>query len=192
MSTLPHALPDVEQYRQALYIAAQLDLDPCLIGKLDLSGVMQQTMLEAHTSAAQFRGRTESEVLAWLRRIMAHNLIDAIRRHRRAGYDATLEQSLYDSSMRLEAVLSADDTPPVERAIRNEELLRLTSAMSLLTDDQRLAVTRHHLQGATLVDVAIEMGRSKEAVAGLIHRGMMKLRELFTEMPKQLDASHSG
>ena len=33
-----------EKYRAVLYFAAQFDLDPLLQGKLDLSGVVQQTL----------------------------------------------------------------------------------------------------------------------------------------------------
>ena len=169
-------------YREALYLAAQFDLDPLLQGKLDLSGVVQQTLLDAHAGFTQFRGTHESELLAWLRRILANNLIDGIRRLDRVKYDARLEVSLAESSLKLEAILAADHTPPEERASHNEEILRLTQAMLGLPEDQRQAVLRHHLQRVTLADVAREMGRTKEAVAGLIHRGMTRLRDLLTEI----------
>lgn len=173
------AIPNLEKYRDVLYFAAQLDLDPLLQGKLDLSGVIQQTFWDAHAGFVAFRGECESELLAWLRRILANNLIDEIRKLDRAKYDARLEVSMAESSLRLEAVLAADVTPPSNRAVRNEELLRLTQAMLELPEHQRTAVMRHHLQAATLADVASEMGRSKEAVAGLIHRGMTRLRDLL-------------
>lgn len=172
---------DLEKYRDTLYLAVQLDLDPLLQGKLDLSGVVQQTLWDAHAGFTQFRGTREFEVLAWLRRILANNLIDEIRKLDRAKYDARLEVSLAESSLRLEAVLAADHTPPEECVCRNEELFRVMQSMLELPADQRTAVLRHHLQGATLAVVAVEMGRRKEAVAGLIHRGMIRLRDLLAE-----------
>ena len=43
-------------------------------GKLDASDLVQQTLLEAHCDLPSFRGRTEGELAAWLRAILAHQL----------------------------------------------------------------------------------------------------------------------
>jgi RNA polymerase sigma-70 factor, ECF subfamily len=181
MNATDQALPDFEKYRELLYITAQLDVDPFLDNRLDLSGVVQQTLLEAHLGFAAFRGTNEGDLLAWLRRILANNLIDQIRRITRGRPSARLEQSVSATSLKLQSLLAADHTPPEERAIRNEEHLRLTQALAKLPADQRTAVLRHHLQSASLASVAEEMGRSREAVAGLIHRGMTSLRNLLQE-----------
>jgi len=42
-------------------------------------------------------------------------------------------------------------------------------------------VTLHHLQGWTLAELAKHFGRSEAAVAGLLHRGFKRLRELLQE-----------
>jgi RNA polymerase sigma-70 factor, ECF subfamily len=172
---------NLEDYRSYLRLQAQLDLDPRLQVKLDLSGVVQQTLLEAHQDGARFRGGNDAALLAWLRQILARNLLDEVRKVRRARFDATLEQSLDESSARLEAALAAEQSSPSEQASRNEELQRLARALEQLPEDQQTAVLRHHLQGVPLADVAGEMGRSKAAVAGLLHRGLTRLRELLAE-----------
>lgn len=169
----------VEAYREMLYVSAQLDVDRALQGKLDLSGVVQQTLLEAHQQAGEFRGSSEAEWLAWLRRILSNNLKDEIRRIQRAGYDARLDVSIHQTSARLDAILAAGHTPPDARAMKNEEWLKLTRSLLQLTAEQRQAVIRHYLQKATLSEVASEMNKTREAVAGLIHRGLLKLRELM-------------
>lgn len=179
MTELPQHASTLERFRQPLYLTAQLDIDPMLRGKLDLSGVIQQTLLEANQGLSTLQGRSEGELWSWLRRILVHNLIDEVRRLDRAGYDARLEVSIHQSSLRLQAQMAADHTPPDERASKNEELLLLAKALLELSDEQRTAVIRHHLQKATLNEVAEEMQKSREAVAGLIHRGMMKLRSLL-------------
>jgi RNA polymerase sigma-70 factor (ECF subfamily) len=172
--------PDrLEPYRAYLRLRARLDVDPRLSGKLDLSGVVQQSLLEAHQGLAGFRGTDEAELLAWLQQILTRNLLDEIRRLRRAKYDAALECSLEDLSTRVRGNLAADHSSPVTRACRHEELLRLSTALEQLPADQQTAVVLHHLQGMPLADVATQMDRSRPAIAGLLHRGMTRLRDLL-------------
>jgi RNA polymerase sigma-70 factor (ECF subfamily) len=170
---------DLECYRSYLHLLAELDIDPRLGSKLDLSGVVQQTLLEAHQDQAELRNQSETALANWLRRILTRNLLDEVRRVRRSGFDATRDQSLEDFSSRAEASLVAEQTSPSERASRNEELLRLARALEQLPDDQRTVVVRHHLQGEPLGTVASALGRTKPAVAGLLRRGLMTLRDVL-------------
>ena len=66
-------------------------------------------------------------------------------------------------------------TPPelavgLLRAVQTSEAPATGSlVLERLPLDQQIAVVRHHLQGTPLAIVAKEMGRSKAAVAGLLH-----------------------
>ena len=179
----PHEGPVVERFREYLRVLAGMHLDPRLRGKLDPSDVVQQTLLEAHARRDQFRGTSEAELAAWLRRMLANNLADALRGFRCAKRDLRLERSLEEavdqSASKIEGWLVAEQSSPSEQAMKNEQLLRLTSALVRLPDAQREAVTLHHLQGCTLPELAARLGRSETAVAGLLHRGLVKLRELM-------------
>jgi RNA polymerase sigma-70 factor (ECF subfamily) len=57
----------------------------------------------------------------------------------------------------------------------------LAEALARLPEAQREAVVLHYLQEQPLADVARQLGRSEAAVAGLLHRGLNKLRELLHE-----------
>ena len=172
---------ELERFREFLSLLARLQLTPRLQGKVDLSGVVQQTLLEAHQAAEQWRALEEAQRLAWLRRALAHNLTDEVRKLRTAGRDMAREQPLEAamecSSARLEAWLAADQTSPSQRAVRQEQLLRLAESLARLPEDQRTAVELHHLRGYAVAEVARQMGRSDGAVGALLVRGLKKLRE---------------
>src|SRR5262249_5268441 len=154
--------------------------------------LVQQTLLQAHAKRDQFRGTSEPELMAWLRQILAHTLAAAARRFatgaRDVGLERSLEAALEESSSRLEAWLAGDRAsplrpaaraPPVGQPQRTEQVLRLAEALARLPDDQRQAVELHHLQGCTLAEAAAQMGRGERAVAGLLFRGLKKLRQML-------------
>ena len=177
--SLPQQL-DPEQFRSYLRLLARLQLPQRLAPKLDASDIVQQTLLQAYRAQGEFRGRSPAEMAAWLRQILAHNLAHAARDHGRQKRDAKREVSLAaavnDSSTRLEAWLAADQSSPSQRAERNDQLLRLAAALETLPDDQREAVELHYWKGWTLAQVAAHQGRTPASVAGLVHRGLAKLR----------------
>ena len=169
----------LERYRDYLRLLARLQLGPEFWAKLDDSDVVQETLLKAHRAAGDYRGHTEAELLAWLRRILGNTLTDAARRFGARARDLGLERSLEESSARLEDWLAAEQSSPSEAAGRQEDLLRLAEALARLPDDQREAVELHHLKGASVAEIAEQTGRTRPSVAGLIRRGLQRLRELL-------------
>lgn len=146
-------------------------------------------MIEAHLALKQFRGESEHELAGWLRRIMARNLADEMRKFSRVKRDAGLEQSLQgalnNSSLCMERYLAGDGSSPEHRAIQNEQLLQLATAVESLPDDQRMAVTLHHLQGKSAAEIAGQMGKTDVAIAGLLRRGLKRLRELMKDVARE-------
>jgi RNA polymerase sigma-70 factor (ECF subfamily) len=178
-------VPDLEHYREYLRTLARLQLDDRLRGKLDPSGVVQQTLLEGHQARDQLRGLNDAQLAAWLRRALANNLADEARRLgaqvRDVGRERPLEQAVDESSARLEVLLAADHSSPSYQAARQEDLLRLAEALAGLPEDQRAAVELHHLEGRTLAETAQAMGRTRSAVASLVFRGLRNLRRRLDE-----------
>jgi RNA polymerase sigma-70 factor (ECF subfamily) len=175
----------LDRFRAYLRLLARLQMNPRLKAKLDPSDAVQQTLLQAHQAAEQFRGTTEGERAAWLRQILARNLATAVRDFARGKRDVAREQSLEvslaDSSSALDAWLAADQSSPSEQAVHNEQVLRLAEAVEELPEAQREALILQHWQGWSLAEIGAHLGRSTDAVAGLIKRGLKQLRQRLQE-----------
>jgi RNA polymerase sigma-70 factor (ECF subfamily) len=173
----------LESYRDYLALIARLEVDNQFLGKADISGVVQLTLLEAHQAWPKMAGKSELDTKRWLRSILAHNLIDEMRKLTAQARDVrrehSLEASLEESSIRIENWLAANDSSAMSRLSREEQMSQLARALSQIPDDQRIAVELHHLHGMSLADVAKRLDRSRGAVASLIFRGLSSIRKLL-------------
>lgn len=175
----------LNQFRPYLRMLARMQFDGNLQAKLDESDIVQQTLLEAHRSLTSFRGQTDEELTGWLRQILVRNIADEIRKFRSGKRDwrleASLEASLNASTIRLERFLACDDGTPSQIAMANEQMLALAAALLKLPEDQRRAIELFHLQGHSAAEVAKRLDRTDVAVAGLLRRGLKRLRELLRD-----------
>jgi RNA polymerase sigma-70 factor (ECF subfamily) len=176
---------DLEQYRLFLLRQADCQLGARLQGKLDAADLVQETLLQAHRKLSQFRGHTEAELAAWLRAILANTLAMAARQFEAGARDIARERPLQTSRgetrMHRNSPSAVVPTTPPEHALRQEQFFRLMDALEKLSEDQRRAIELHHLEGRSLVEVAAHMRRSKQAVVGLIFRGLRNLRRLLAD-----------
>jgi RNA polymerase sigma-70 factor (ECF subfamily) len=174
-----------EQYRGFLVLLARAQWDDVLRGWGDPSDLVQQTLLEAHQKRGDFKGETAAAFAVWLRTILKHNLIDlsiALHRGKRdCRLKRSLEAALEESSTRLGLNLARDDPSPSDVVATAEQLNRLADAIQQLPPDQLQAVTLHHLRDLSLEATAVQMGRTKAAVAGLLRRGLKRLGTLMGE-----------
>ncbi len=176
---------NLEDYREYLRLLAQIQMDPLLQGKIDLSGVVQQTMLEADQALPQYEVRAGGHLGAWLRRILANNMTDEIRKLRTGKRDVSRERSLEaafeQSSARLQSWLATDQPSPSGHALREEQAIRLSDALAKLPEAQREALVLRHFQDWSLAQIAEHLRRSHAAVAGLLKRGLQQLRNRLAD-----------
>jgi len=146
--------------------------------QFDPADVVQETLLRAHRSREQCRAKTEIEFRGWLRTILKNALAEFLRR---VLPQVAVDRAVEESSLRLEMFLADDQSTPSQRMMREEQLIRLADALGRLPEDQRQAVQFYHLDGHSRAEVARQMGRSEDAVNGLLIRGLRKLRGLLQE-----------
>lgn len=177
----PQVEAALERYRSYLRFLAEIKLDRRLRDRIDPSDIVQETLLRAHAAWHTYRGSQEGQRLAWLRQILMRAVLHAVRAARRAKRDIAREQPLFrlldQSSVKLEEWLAADEVSPSGAVQRAEELLHIAEALQQLPEPQRSAIIGYYWHGNTLVELSAALGRSAPAVAGLVHRGLRRLRE---------------
>ena len=169
-----------ELYRGQLLFLAKKQWGDVLQAWGEPSDLVQQTLLDAHKERGEFKGKTVAEFVDWLRTIMLRNTFDVIRSMRRKMRDCKRNTSLTQferSSACFGLNLAYDDLSPSGLAMREEQLTRMSQILDQLPPPQRQAITLRHFWGLTSEETAEAMGRSKDAVSGLLRRGLRTLRE---------------
>ena len=85
-----------------------------------------------------------------------------IRRERK------MVQAIEQSSIRLESMLIDSSPSPSENVSRQEQILNLTQALEKLPESQRRAIVLRMWHGRSLAEIADEMDKTQQAVAGLL------------------------
>ncbi len=177
--------PDLGRFRSYLHLLARLHLGDR--AALDPSDLVQQTLLDAHRGYAACRATTDAERAAWLRRILANNLVDAararVRARRDTGREVSLDAALAESSVRIGLWVSAPGPSPVQEAERHEQAVRLATALAALPEGEREALVLLHWHALTVAEIGERLGRTPAAVGGLLKRGLKRLRERMTDPP---------
>jgi RNA polymerase sigma-70 factor, ECF subfamily len=174
----------LERYRRYLSLLAQVQIGKRLQGKVDASDLVQETFLEAHRNFTRFRGKSEGELVSWLRQILAANLADTLRRYLGTqGRDIRLERAIeadFDhSTVLLDRGLVARGSSPSHQAARREQAVLLADALAELPDDYREVLVLRHLESLTFPEVAQHMQRSVDSVEKLWMRGLAQLRKIM-------------
>ena len=177
-----------ERYRHYLRLLAEAQVGRHLRAKCDPSDLVQQTLLEAHRDFPAFQGQHETELLGWLRRILAHNLFNEARRFATRGRDATRELSLegfqagIDQSSQILGRGLADGGPtPSEVACEREAAVHVADVLTRLPENYQQVLLLRLFEGLPAEEVAQRMGTSAGAVRMLQMRALEALRGLVNQ-----------
>jgi len=168
----------LKRARPALRMLAQQRVPYQLWRRVDPSDVVQVTLKEAHEKRRQFRGTSEDQLLAWLRPLLLHRLVDELRRCKAkkndVRRDVSLDAVLSDTTARVRTEVAVAATPSRE-LIRRETIDQVSQALEKLPKNQWTVVMLLHFHGLKISEVASLLGRSSAAVAALLHRALGNL-----------------
>ena len=177
-----------ERCRSYLGYVARAQVETWLRAKVDASDVVQQTLMEAHRDFDRFQGASEKEWLAWLRRILAHNVSDYVRRFRgTAKRRQRLEVPIRSPGASTMAPgvpePAAQDRTPSQEFVLLEDELRVAAALEKLPPDYQEVIVLRNLERLPFDEVAERMERSRPAAQMLWMRAIQKLRDVLGEEP---------
>jgi RNA polymerase sigma-70 factor, ECF subfamily len=173
----------LENYRGYLFMLAHRYLSDKLRRRIDPADLVQVTFLEAQRDWQQFRGNSSGECAAWLRNILKNNVATAVARHITTQKRSLSREISFasgaadDSTAQWIGELPGSTTSPSRRAIRAESAKQLFEALHGIPETQAEAVRLRYLEGLSLAEIVDRLGKSETAVAGLLKRGLQKLRE---------------
>jgi RNA polymerase sigma-70 factor (ECF subfamily) len=178
----------LEMYRRYLSLLARVQIGQRLQGKVDAEDLVQETFLDAHRNFPRFQGRSEGELIRWLRQILAAKLADLLRRYlgthaRDVRLEREIEGAFDQSSVLLDRGLLAPQSSPSQQASRREQAVLLADALGELPVDYREVIVLRHLEGLTFPEVAGRMGRTVDSVEKLWMRALVQLRQLLGVNP---------
>jgi RNA polymerase sigma-70 factor (ECF subfamily) len=176
----------LEEFRVYLETLTFIQIDPRLRGHIRQSDIVLNTLVEAWKELDRLEGLDDAARKRRLRRMLINNLLDEVRAvtaaRRNARLERSLEQAATESACRLQECLAAEDTPPIERLVQQEDAERLLEALAQLPERERAALILQRYHHKTLAQIAEHLGCTTGAVAGLHDRGLKRLRVLLPDM----------
>jgi RNA polymerase sigma-70 factor (ECF subfamily) len=185
----------LEGCRQYLLLIANQQLEPELRVKSAASDLVQETFVSAGRHFQAFRGTTEEEFRAWLRRILLHHLVSQRRRflvtqRRNARRDVSL-QSVCSSAIQPKLTLAAETSSPSAHAILGEELQLIERTLQNLGDRQRYVIELRHRDQLSFGEIAQRLDISTSAARQLWARAVKRLKQQIAsshvQLPRRVD-----
>jgi RNA polymerase sigma-70 factor (ECF subfamily) len=176
-----------EACRTYLLLVANRELPSDVRAKVGASDLVQDTFLDCHRSFGLFKGDTEAELLAWLRRILLCNISDFNRRYvqttkRQIAREIPLEFDGVSRAARKEVATARSATASWQAVVR-EEAEAVEQAIRRLPDDYRRVIILVHREHRSFAQAAEVLNRSVPTV----HRLWLRAVEM---MSLELETDH--
>ncbi len=117
----------------------------------------------------------------WLTRVMYRMFIDSRRRYARSPIHLAVDNTINgdEDSAPLHDSLPSDDAEPDESLEQAHEARALQAALERLSDDHRVVIMLHDVEGYTLEEIAQVLDCPVGTLKSRIHRARARLRTLL-------------
>lgn len=165
----------VDRYKERLYALAYH-----MTGNHeDANDLVQEALIKAYRSLKKFRGN--SSFYTWIYRITVNYTLNHVKRRRRH-----VHFSLDDVDTAIETdphfiELMSHVTPRREVGL-NELQQRLNEALQKLSENHRMVVVMHDIQGMTHADIAKATGTSEGTVRSRLFYARQQLQGLLSDL----------
>jgi RNA polymerase sigma-70 factor (ECF subfamily) len=197
VSEVLHRLPDartgstealgeiLEACRKYLLLVAERELAPELRGKGGASDLVQEVMIDALRDFGHFRGDSEEELLAWLRRLLLNNLADFARLYRETSKrQLAREVSLTGDSSAGGGPDPADTDPsPSGLAAGHEEAEVVRAALATLPEDYRQVLLLRYQEELSFEEIGRLLNLTANAARKLWARAAKRLQQKLEPPP---------
>jgi len=168
----------LEACRAYLLLMAKEELADDVRAKIAPSDLVQVTLHEACKDFDRFRGESEGELLAWLRRILINNARDAIRSFREiAKRELNREISLDDAGSQhgLKHKLVSTQPSPSGQAMAAERWRRVLQALEKLDEKPRQVLRWRNLEQLSFVEIGRRLNISEDGARKIWSRAVQRL-----------------
>lgn len=158
-----------------LAVLIRYKLSERLRQRVEVDDLLQEVFLAAAKDIGGFTYRSPGSFMSWLSRIADHLIADEARSLARQKRHA-VEMLRFRSATNPGGPEPADPDTPSRIFSQNESVENLLARLDALPPDYRQAILLAKVQGLSSAEMATQMGRSREAVAVLLHRALQRLR----------------
>ena len=144
---------------------------------MEVDDVLQETFFAAAQDAGSFVYRAPGSFLSWLARIAEHIIIDEARARNRQKRRAA-EVVRFRSESNPAGPEPMDSNTPSRIFAQEEGVRALLGRLNALPANYREAILLAKVEGLSTTEMAERLGKSREAVAVLLHRAVGKFREV--------------
>jgi RNA polymerase sigma-70 factor (ECF subfamily) len=168
------------KYRRRLAALLRYKAGPELLAAVEVDDLLQETFLQAFRDIQRFHYTAPGSFWNWLASIAGNVVLDAVRFEGRQKRNAA-------DVVRFRSASNPGGPDPVDRKTptlllsEKESVRALFARLEALPPDYREAIVLAKVEGLPTAEIAARMGKTREAVALLLHRGLKRLRALAGE-----------
>lgn len=166
----------LETFRTDLLALAEANLDSGIRPKVGASDVVQESIVEARRDFGRFRGHTEVELRAWLKRVLTNNILNHYRKWKQSQKRQLKREISLDLSGSQRPLLTQPaGVSPGAAFARREEQEILQAEIDRLPIDYRDVILLRHREQLTFEEIGRRLGRSTDAARMLWYRAFERL-----------------